>query len=82
MEDTLTELHEWLDANWDPALTLGQWWSRLADAGWGFPAWPAQWFGRGLPGNVAKRSRAELGRRREIEDLLEFRHGMHLAAAL
>lgn len=63
MEDTLTELHDWLDANWDPALTLGQWWSRLADAGWGFPAWPAQWFGRGLPSNVAKRARAELGRR-------------------
>lgn len=30
MEDTLTALHEWLDANWDTALTRGQWWSLLA----------------------------------------------------
>jgi alkylation response protein AidB-like acyl-CoA dehydrogenase len=39
---------EWLEANWDPDLTLGQWWRLLADSGWGFPAWPQDWFGRDL----------------------------------
>ena len=34
--------------NWDPGLTVREWWARLAGSGWGFPTWPAEWFGRGL----------------------------------
>jgi alkylation response protein AidB-like acyl-CoA dehydrogenase len=30
----------WLNANWDPALTVRAWWAMLADSGWAFPAWP------------------------------------------
>jgi alkylation response protein AidB-like acyl-CoA dehydrogenase len=43
----------WLTANWDPARSVRDWWARLADSGWGFPSWPAEWFGRGLSANAA-----------------------------
>ena len=38
----------WLRDNWDPDLSVREWWTRLAESGWGFPAWPREWFGRGL----------------------------------
>lgn len=46
--DVLTEIDidQWLDANWDPALSVGEWWQRLADAGLSHPSLPAPW-GRG-----------------------------------
>jgi alkylation response protein AidB-like acyl-CoA dehydrogenase len=43
----------WLTAHWDPALSVRNWWSRLADSGWGFPSWPAEWYGRGLSADAA-----------------------------
>ncbi len=43
----------WLRSNWDPSLSVRAWWARLADSGWGFPAWPEDWFGRGLPADAA-----------------------------
>ncbi len=39
---------EWLTASWNPQLTVRDWWSRLADSGWGFPTWPEAWFGKGM----------------------------------
>ena len=42
------EVDAWLGEHWDPALTVREWWGRLADSGWGFPTWPEDWFGRGL----------------------------------
>jgi alkylation response protein AidB-like acyl-CoA dehydrogenase len=42
------DVRRWLEENWDPDLTLGAWWRLLADSGWGFPAWPKEWFGRDL----------------------------------
>lgn len=44
----------WFRENWDPDLTLGDWWSRLAESGYGFPAWPKEWFGRGVPKDMAR----------------------------
>src|SRR3984957_12598130 len=38
----------WLSANWDPSLTVREWWARLADSGWGFPTWPEEWFGKAM----------------------------------
>jgi len=43
----------WLKANWDPALTVREWWARLADSGWGFPTWPTEWFGKGMSADAA-----------------------------
>jgi len=47
------EALSWLKANWDPALSVREWWARLADSGWGFPSWPTEWFGRGLSADAA-----------------------------
>ncbi len=44
---------DWLTANWDPGLTVREWWARLADSGWGFPTWPKAWFGQGLSAAAA-----------------------------
>jgi alkylation response protein AidB-like acyl-CoA dehydrogenase len=38
----------WLREHWDPALLVRDWWTLLAESGWGFPSWPREWFGRGL----------------------------------
>jgi alkylation response protein AidB-like acyl-CoA dehydrogenase len=43
----------WLNANWDPALTVRAWWAMLADSGWAFPTWPTAWFGQGLSADAA-----------------------------
>src|SRR5690606_15661914 len=32
--DIITELRDWLRDNWDPDLTVGQWWERLGNDGW------------------------------------------------
>ena len=42
------EVAGWLKANWDPALGLVEWRTKLAASGWGVPHWPAQWHGRDL----------------------------------
>ena len=39
-------INAWLDDNWDPALSVAQWWARLADAGLSHPMLPEPW-GRG-----------------------------------
>lgn len=46
--DVLAELSAWVDASWSPDLTLGEWWRRLAQAGWAFPDWPVESGGLGL----------------------------------
>lgn len=64
MEALRREVREWADANWDPDLTVGQWWQRFADSGWAFPTWPREWFGRGLTvdeGRVAHDELASIG---------------------
>ena len=38
----------WLKANWDPALGLVEWRTKLAVSGWGVPHWPTEWYGREL----------------------------------
>ncbi len=50
-EGALAELHRWLEANWDPDLTVGAWWERLGLAGWSAPTLPANAFGRELSRN-------------------------------
>jgi alkylation response protein AidB-like acyl-CoA dehydrogenase len=46
--DIIVEVKAWLDDNWDPDLTVAEWWERLGTAGWAAPTWPAEWFGKGL----------------------------------
>src|SRR6476661_3846292 len=43
------EVRAWLEANFNPDLSLVEWRNRLIDSGWGVPSWPKDWFGRELP---------------------------------
>ena len=47
MADAMQELSDWLDANWDPSLTVGEWWQMLADAGYAKPSLPEHAHGKG-----------------------------------
>ncbi len=46
--DVIVEVKSWLEVNWDPDLTVAEWWERLGTSGWGVPTWPVEWFGKGL----------------------------------
>ena len=47
------EARDWFKANWDPDLSLAAWWERYAQSGYAFPTWPQDWYGRGLPSEIA-----------------------------
>jgi alkylation response protein AidB-like acyl-CoA dehydrogenase len=47
------EARAWFESNWDPDLSLGEWWERLAQSGWAFPTWSPDWYGRGLSSDLA-----------------------------
>ena len=46
-DDPMQELSDWLDANWDPELTVGDWWQILADSGYAKPSLPESAYGKG-----------------------------------
>ncbi|MEX2206057.1 MAG: acyl-CoA dehydrogenase family protein [Myxococcota bacterium] len=48
-DEVRAQVRAWLEANWNPELSLVEWRNQLADSGWGCPTWPSEWFGRGLP---------------------------------
>jgi alkylation response protein AidB-like acyl-CoA dehydrogenase len=56
------EVQEWVADNWDPGLTLAEWWERLADSGWAVPTWPEEWHGKGLPRDLAAAVMNELAK--------------------
>ena len=55
----MDEARAWFAANWDPDLTLGEWWTILVESGWGFPSFPRRWFGRGLSPAEAREVESE-----------------------
>lgn len=62
--DLRDELETWLEENWDPDLSVGDWWQRLGLAGWVAPTWPTAWFGRDLStaeANVVSATIGEFG---------------------
>jgi alkylation response protein AidB-like acyl-CoA dehydrogenase len=56
------EAREWIEQNFDPQMRLRAWLERLADSGWAEPAWPAAWYGRGLPPDLAALAYEEFNR--------------------
>ena len=54
------EVRRFVADAWDPSLTLGEWWGRLADSGWAVPTWPSEWLGKDLPGAAARTVADEL----------------------
>ena len=61
-DDVVTELTTWLEENWDPDLTVGEWWERLGLAGWAAPNLPANAYGRDLSRNDTVRVQEEIAR--------------------
>lgn len=65
--DVAAAARAWFEANWDPNLELGAWWSLLAESGWGFPTWPRDRYGREVSAhdaplvNLARREVGALG---------------------
>ncbi len=58
-EPYLEELHSFLDAEWDPDLTVAEWWEKLGTEGWSAPAWSEDHYGRGLsPSDAVRVQRA------------------------
>jgi alkylation response protein AidB-like acyl-CoA dehydrogenase len=48
IEELLSDLRSWLTKNWDPDLTVGQWWERLGLQGWSAPGLPTNAYGKGM----------------------------------
>jgi len=46
--DPIAEVRAWLEENWDPSLTVAEWWERLGDSGWAAPNLPTNAYGKGL----------------------------------
>jgi alkylation response protein AidB-like acyl-CoA dehydrogenase len=59
-DDVVDELRSWLEENWDPDLTVGEWWERLGLAGWSAPGLPTNAYGRGLSRNDSVRVQNEI----------------------
>ena len=59
-ETVRAEVRTWLAGAWDPEAPLAEWRSRLVDSGWACPAWPREWYGRGLPADLARVAVEEL----------------------
>jgi len=55
------QVRAWIDAHFDPGMSLRSWLELLADSGWAAPAWPAAWSGQGLPADLAAVAIAEFG---------------------
>jgi alkylation response protein AidB-like acyl-CoA dehydrogenase len=63
-DPVIDELTSFLEDQWDPDLTVGEWWERLGTSGWAAPSWPVEWFGKGLSRDDtvrAQRTIAEFG---------------------
>jgi alkylation response protein AidB-like acyl-CoA dehydrogenase len=56
----IDEIRSWLTENWDPELTVAQWWERLGLAGWSAPTLPDGSYGRGLSRSDAVRVQNEI----------------------
>ena len=60
--DVTDAVTQWLEDNWDPDLTVGEWWARIGDSGWAFPAMPAEWCGKGMPREDGIRVQQEIAK--------------------
>ena len=51
--DAVEAVNDWLAENWDPDLTVAEWWERLGLSGWAAPGLPEHAYGKGLNRNDA-----------------------------
>ncbi|MSX00917.1 MAG: acyl-CoA dehydrogenase [Actinobacteria bacterium] len=59
-DDLVDELRTWLSENWDPDLTVEQWWQLLGLAGWSAPGLPTHAYGKALSRNDSVRVQNEI----------------------
>jgi alkylation response protein AidB-like acyl-CoA dehydrogenase len=52
-EDVRAEVKAWLEENWNPDLTVGEWWDVLARSGYAAPTFPVETWGKGWPRDLA-----------------------------
>ena len=48
------EVRAWLRENWRPDRDRAEWLAAVVDAGYAAPRWPTEWYGRGLPSDLAR----------------------------
>ena len=60
-DDLVQTVTEWLDANWDPSLSVEAWWRLVGQAGWTAPHLPPEQGGRGLPRTAERKVRSLFG---------------------
>jgi alkylation response protein AidB-like acyl-CoA dehydrogenase len=53
VEDVRAEVKAWLEENWNPDLTVGEWWDILARSGYAAPTFPEDTWGKGYPRDLA-----------------------------
>ncbi len=46
-DEITAEVRSWLAEHWDRSLGAREWRALVVDAGWSYPSWPAEWYGRG-----------------------------------
>lgn len=51
-EEILADLRTWLGSNWDPDLSVAEWWELLGTSGWAAPTLPTSAYGRGVARSV------------------------------
>jgi alkylation response protein AidB-like acyl-CoA dehydrogenase len=56
------QVTQWIEENFDPEQSLHTWLGKLADSGWAQPSWPRQWYGQGLPADLAATAWAEFNK--------------------
>ncbi len=61
-ESVRAEVRAWLEANWNPDLTVGEWWALLTEAGYAAPTFPEEAFGRGYNRALANVVNEELAK--------------------
>ncbi|MSX75948.1 MAG: hypothetical protein F2744_09795, partial [Actinobacteria bacterium] len=59
-DELVDELRTWLSENWDPELTVEQWWQLLGLAGWSAPGLPTHAYGKALSRNDSVRVQNEI----------------------
>ncbi len=53
-EQVVAEATAWVEENWDPEITVAEWWQRMADARYSHPMLPENAGGRGYPRALAR----------------------------
>ncbi len=65
--DLLADVSAWLDANWDPDLSVAEWWARVGAAGWTAPHFPREWGGLGYGRRSVVATRAAFARHGAVQ---------------